>query len=286
MLNHATSAGCLIRIQGLFSTLRDSEKKVAQYIQHNYEKVIHLSITEVAEEIHTSESTVVRFCKALGYQGFQDFKIHLATEVRDPLTQIHESIRKEDDPLFIKKKIFSSSIQAIQETLKVLNDLSFIEAVEILATSKTIEFYGTGASGSVALDAQHKFLKIGKKCFAYTDVDMQAMSASLLNQGDVVVAISHSGGNKEVLEAMKIAKTAGASVISITNYGRSPITRMSDVVLFTSSPETAFKSDAMSSRIAELVILDSLWAAIAFKHYETAYQNIMKTRSATASKKI
>jgi RpiR family carbohydrate utilization transcriptional regulator len=286
MHNNAVAAGCLVRIQGLFSTLRNSEKKVAQYIQRNHEKVIHSSITEVAEEINTSESTVVRFCKALGYQGFYDFKIHLATEVRDPSTQIHESIRKGDDPTIIKKKIFGSSILAIQETLKVLHDLSFLKAVEILSYAKTIEFYGTGASGSVVLDAQHKFLKIGKKCFAYNDVDLQAMSATLLSEGDAVVAVSHSGQNKEVLEAIKLAKMGGASIISITNYGRSPITKVSDVVLFTSSPETAFKSDAISSRIAELVILDSLWAAIAFNDYDRAYKNIMKTRGATASKKL
>ncbi len=277
--------GCLVRINGLYPELRDSEKKVADYIRQNYEKVIYLSITEVAEESGASESTVVRLCKALDYRGFQDFKIHLAREFREPSTQIHESITRNDDPLTIKKKIFESNISAVKETLNVLEDSAFLKAVDLIVKARTVEFYGTGGSGSVALDAQHKFLKIGKKCLAYSDVDIQAMSASLLEIGDVAVGISHSGGNKAVIDALKLAKQAGASVVAVTNYGRSPITKISDVVLFTSSRETAFKSDAMSSRIAELVIIDAVWAAVAFQDYDRSYKNILKTRDATAPKK-
>ena len=277
--------GCLVRINGLYSELRDSEKKVAEYIKKNYERVIHLSIVEVAEESGTSESTVVRLCKALEYRGFQDFKIHLARECREPASQIHEAIEKEDGAIEIKRKVFESDLRAVTETLEVLDDAAFLKAVDALAEAKTIEFYGTGGSGSVALDAQHKFLKIGRKCFAYADVDLQAMAASILEPGDVAFGISHTGGSKDLLEALNLAKDAGATVIAITNYGRSPITKISDVVLFTSSRETAFKSDALSSRIAELVILDALWAAVAFRNYEKSYENILKTRNATASKK-
>jgi len=278
--------GCLVRINGLYAELRDSEKKVADYIKKNYERVIHLSIVEVAEESGTSESTVVRLCKALEYRGFQDFKIHLARECREPASQIHESIEKEDDPILIKKKVFESDLRAVSETLEVLDDAAFRKAVELLAGANMVEFYGTGGSGSVAFDARHKFLKIGRKCFAYCDVDLQAMSASILGKGDVAFGISHTGGSKHIIEALKLAKEGGASVIAITNYGRSPVTKISDVVLFTSSRETAFKSDALSSRIAELVIIDALWAAVAFRDYEKSYKNILKTRNATASKKF
>lgn len=277
---------CLVRVNGLYSQLRDSEKKVADYIRQDFETVIHQSITEVAEAACASESTVVRLCKALGYRGFQDFKIHLAQEYREPTSQIHEAIAKGDGALSIKKKVFESDALAITETLKVLDDQSFLHAVRLVASSSKLEFYGTGGSGSVAMDAQHKFLKIGKKAQAYTDVDLQAMSASLLGPGDVAVGISHSGGNKEILDALEIAKGNGASVIAITNFGRSPITRISDVTLFTAAGETAFKSDALSSRIAELVILDALWTAVAFEDYEASSECIRKTREATASKKI
>ena len=277
---------CLVRINALYSHLRDSEKKVADYIRGDFEKVIHQSITEVAETAGASESTVVRLCKALDYRGFQDFKIHLAQEYREPASQIHEAIAADDDVSSIKKKVFESDVLAITETLKVLDDASFSKAVDLIAGARRLEFYGTGGSGSVALDAQHKFLKIGKKSSAHTDVDLQAMSASLLSAGDVAVGISHSGGNKEILDALEIAKKNGASVVAITNYGRSPITKISDVTLFTAAGETAFKSDALSSRIAELVILDAVWTAVAFKDYDASFECISKTREATASKKI
>lgn len=278
--------GCLLRINGLYTQLRDSEKRVADYIRDNRAKVIHQSIVEVAESAGASESTVVRLCKALDYRGFQDFKIHLAQEVRGPTAQIHEAIRQGDDALTIKKKVFESDALAITDTLKVLDDAAFLVAVGLLAEAKRLEFYGTGGSGSVAMDAQHKFLKIGKKAAAHTDVDLQSMSASLLGPGDVAVGISHSGGNKAILDALDIAKQGGASVVAITNYGRSPITRMADVTLFTAAGETAFKSDALSSRIAELVILDALWTAVAFRDYDASFESIRKTREATASKKI
>jgi DNA-binding MurR/RpiR family transcriptional regulator len=274
-----------VRINGLYPALRESEKKVADYIRRNFEQVIHLSISETAEAAGASESTVVRLCKALEYRGFQDFKIHLAGECRAASSQIHESIGPKDSLVEIKQKVFESDIAAVRDTLQVLDDKAFAKAVAILGDAESIEIYGTGGSGTVAMDAQHKFLKIGKKCFAYSDTDLQAMSASLLGPGDAAIGITHSGGNKEVLEALKIARKAGAAIISITNYGRSPVTQISDAVLFTASRETAFKSDAMSSRIAELVIFDALWAALAFRDYDTAFENIRKTRGATASKK-
>ena len=277
---------CLVRVNALYSQLRDSEKKVADYIRGDIETVIHQSITEVAEAAGASESTVVRLCKALEYRGFQDFKIHLAQEFREPASQIHEAIGKGDDALSIKKKVFESDLLAITETLKVLEDAPFLKAVGLITRANRLEFYGTGGSGSVAMDAQHKFLKIGKKSSAHSDADLQAMSASLLGSGDVAVGISHSGGNKEVLDALEIARKGGASVIAITNYGRSPITKISDATLFTSAGETAFKSDALSSRIAELVILDALWTAVAFEDYEASSECIRRTREATASKKI
>lgn len=278
--------GALVRIGSLYENLRDSEKKVADYIQGNVESVIHQSITEVAEAAGSGESTVVRLCQALDYRGFQDFKIHLARECREPHYQIHESIGRDDDAVTIKNKVFESSLAAIVETGKSLRENDFLKAVEAVATAKTLEIYGTGGSHTVALDAQHKFLKIGKKCFVYGDADLQAMSACLLGPGDVVIGISHTGGNKAILDALELAGNGGATIIALTNYGKSPITKISDIILFTASQETAFKSDALQSRIAELVILDALWVAVAFRDYNTSYENIRKTREATASKKF
>ncbi len=271
----------IVRIQNIYSSLRESEKKVCDYIKENYSDIIHLSITELAERSNSSEATVVRLCKSLGYKGYQEFKIKLAQETIEPTHQIHEELEKDDDIPTIKNKVFNADIQALYDTLKVLDDNEFQKAVNLISKARNVEFCGIGGSGSVALDAQHKFLKIGVKSSAYLDSNLQAMSASLLGEGDVVIAISHSGESKSILEVLKIARKVGASTITITNYGKSSILKVSDVVLYTASKETAFKSDAVASRLAELVIIDALFASVAFSRYEKSYENITKTREAT-----
>ncbi|MBY0147065.1 MurR/RpiR family transcriptional regulator [Neobacillus niacini] len=285
-LNINTNPGFFTRTSAAMSKLRDSEKKIVEFIEQNQEEIIHLSITEVAERSETSESSVVRLCKRLGYKGFQDLKIHLAKEVIAPEKQIHEVIEKGDDVVVIKKKVFQSNIQALYDSIEVCSDEELQKAVSAISKARLIEFYGTGGSGTVAFDAQHKLLKLGVKSFAYNDSVLQAMSASVLTAQDVVIGISHTGSNTEVLSAMKLAKEAGATLICITNSSKSPITNISDIVLQTASNETLFRTDAISSRIAQLTIIDVLVAAVANQQYEMFYNNLQKTRKSTIDKKM
>lgn len=285
-LNVNTNPGVFTRISAAMNKLRDSEKKIVEFIEHNQEEIIHLSITEVAERSETSESSVVRLCKRLGYKGFQDLKIHLAKEVISPDKQIHEVIEKGDDVVVIKKKVFQSNIQALYDSIEVCSDVELEKAVHAIANARLIEFYGTGGSGTVAFDAHHKLLKLGIKSFAYNDSVLQSMSASVLTENDVVIGISHTGSNTDVLTALKLAKEAGATLICITNSSKSPITNISDIVLQTASKETLFRTDAISSRIAQLTIIDILVAAVANEHYELTYNNLQKTRRSTIDRKL
>jgi RpiR family carbohydrate utilization transcriptional regulator len=285
-LNVNTHPGFFTRIDAAMSKLRDSEKKIVQFIEHNQEEIIHLSITEVAERSETSESSVVRLSKKLGYKGFQDLKINLAREVIAPERQIHEVIEKGDDVVMIKKKVFQSNIQALYDSIEVCSDNELQRAVHAISNARLIEFYGTGGSGTVALDAHHKFLKLGVKSFAYNDTVLQAMSASVLTDQDVVIGISHTGSNTDVLTAMRLAKESGATLICITNVSKSPITNISNIVLQTASNETLFRTDAISSRIAQLTIIDVLVASVANQQYELFYNNLQKTRRATIDKKL
>jgi DNA-binding MurR/RpiR family transcriptional regulator len=285
-LNINTTPGFNTRINAAVSKLRDSEKKIVEFIEQNKEEIIHISITELAERSDTSESSVVRLCKRLGYKGFQDLKIHLAREVVAPEKQIHEAIEKGDDIVTIKKKVFQSNIQALYDSIEICSDDEIQKAVEAIANARLIEFYGTGGSGTVSLDAQHKLLKLGIKSFAYIDSILQSMSASVLTKQDVVIGISHTGSNTDVLTAMKLAKEAGATIICLTNSSKSPITQISDIVLQTSAKETLFRTDAISSRIAQLTIIDVLIAAVAIEKYELIQANIEKTRNSTTGKKM
>lgn len=285
-LNVNTNPGFFTRLNATMSKLRDSEKKIVEFIQNNQEEIIHLSITEVSERSETSESSVVRLCKRLGYKGFQDLKIHLAKEVIEPVKQIHEVIEKGDNVMTIKKKVFQSNIQALYDSLEVCDDEQLLKAVATIRKARTIEFYGTGGSGTVALDAQHKLLKLGIKSSAYIDPTLQAMSASVLQEEDVVVGISHTGASTDVLNSMKIAKESGATLICITNSSKSPITTISDIILQTASKETLFRTDAIASRVAQLTIIDILVAGIANEKYEFYYRNLQKTRKSTIDKKL
>ncbi len=278
-------SSCLVKVASVLSKLHNAERRAAEIIISNPDDVIHFSITELAEASGSSEATIVRLCKTLGYKGFQELKIRLAQDVVAPPRQIYEAIEKEDAPATIKKKVFDSHIRALADTLKVLEDVAFGRAVDALSSANHVEFYGTGGSGPIALDAYHKFLKIGIKGLASSDSNLQLMSAALLGPGDVVVGFSHSGGNKEVIEALTLARNAGATVIAITNYGKSPILRTSDIVLFTASRETSFSIDAVASRVAALAIVDSLCAAVSIKLYDQSFTNLKKTREATVSKK-
>jgi DNA-binding MurR/RpiR family transcriptional regulator len=285
-LNINTNPGFFTRINAAMSKLRDSEKKIIEFIEQNQEEIIHLSITEVAERSETSESSVVRLCKRLGYKGFQDLKIHLAKEVVTPDLQIQEAIEKGDDIVTIKKKVFQSNIQALYDSIEVCSDEEIHKAVEAISNARLIEFYGTWGSGTVALDAQHKLLKLGIKSSAYGDAVLQTMSASVLTDQDVVIGISHTGSNTDVLDAMKLAKEAGATLICITNSSKSLITKISDIVLQTASKETLFRTDAISSRIAQLTIIDVLVAAVANQKYDFYQANLQKTRNSTSEKKL
>jgi len=278
--------GLFTRIEATLPKLRGAEKKVVRFIEKNVGEIIHLSITEVAERSQTSESSVVRLCKRLGYKGFQDMKIHFAKEVISPEQQIHEVIEKDDDVLIIKRKIFQSNIQALYDSLEVCNDEQLVHAVNAISNANLIEFYGTGGSGAVAMDAHHKLLKMGIKSFSYSDSTLQSMSASVLGEKDVVIGISHTGSNKDVLHAMKLGKEAGATLICITNSSKSPITQISDILLQTASRETLFRTDAISSRIAQLTIIDILVAALAINNYDQTYEDLQKTRKSTTDKKL
>jgi len=273
-------------INNQMTSLTDAEKKVAQYIVHNIENVIYLTVTELAAHSGSSEATVVRFCKTMGYRGFHDYKINIAKFVVDPHRIIQEDIEINDTPAIVKRKVFNSRIQALADTQSVLSDKEFERAVDAIDRAKHIEIYGCGASAYVAMDIKHKFLKFGIKCSAELDADTQAMSASLLRPEDVAIGITHTGCSNLTIRSMRLAREVGATTIALTNRARSPILKVSDIVLFTAAKETLYKSEAFASRIAEITVLDALLVALSMRRYEESKNAIYLTRRATSDSKI
>lgn len=278
--------GCLPRLRGILPSLTSAEARVANTILENPDQIIHLSITELAELAQSAEATIFRLCKRLGYGGYQAFKISLASDLVRPLANIHQEITPEDSLSTIAAKVFHSNIEALQDTLQLIHEESLDKAVQALHQAERIEFYGLGGSAPVAMDAYHKFVRVGIPCIALTDPHLQVISARLLNPRGVVFGISHSGSNKDIVESLRTAREAGAVTICLTNFPKSPVTKESDICLISSSRESYYRSEAMSSRIAQLSIMDTLFVGVSLLRQDILLDNLQKIREVIALKRF
>lgn len=268
------------------STMTNTERKIAEYVLENYEKVLNYNITELAEYAKVSDASIVRFCRSLGYKGYQDFKINAARDVLPREKHLNPVLEEQDSPETICRKIFNSEVAVLTRTLSGLDVEEVMKAAGMIAAAKRVFFFGTGGSLLVAQDAQHKLMKVGIQAFVHQDRDMQLMASSLTGAEDVAIGISHSGSNYSVLKCLKNVKENQTPVVAIVNRGKTPISKIGDVVLHTASEETMFQSESVSTRIAQLAIVDSLVAIAAFQNYEESFQAIQKTRKATSDNKF
>jgi DNA-binding MurR/RpiR family transcriptional regulator len=276
---------CLQKIREIYSELKDAEKRVAEYILQNPHDIIHYSITELAETCKSGEATIFRLCKRLGYKGYQELKIKIASEVVSPIEDIHEEIKEQDSSFIIIQKIFNSNIYSLNQTMKMNDSSKIDEAVEILNNSERIVFFGMAGSAAIALDAYHKFLRTGRNCIFHNDTHFQAMLAAMLGENDCIIAVSNSGSNKELIENLSTAKENGAKVISITSNSKSPIAKVSDTILVCFGKESKFKTEAMDSRISALALIDCLFVGLCLKNKEEYFESLTKIRRTIAKKK-
>lgn len=282
---HVNSRGALRAIQTHLDDLRNSEKKVALVVLGSPDKVIYQSISELADNAGTSEPTVLRFCRALGFRGYHDLKIHLAQDLVPEMKNIHEDVVSGDDAAALIRKVLNANVIAINTTLDILDPGMVGRAIQALARAKRIDFFGLGGSGAVAMDAHHKFFRLGISCGWQSDSHMQAMTAALMTPRNVVVAISHSGSSKDIVEALQIAKTNGATTIAIVSHRKSPVASLADIALFVHAKETGFKPEPMSSRIAQLSVIDVLAVGVALKKRQSFVASVQKTREALVGKR-
>ena len=273
------------RIQEKLESLSKMERKTAECMAENQDKLIYSSITELAELAGTSEATVTRVCTKLGYSGFQALKVSVARELVSQQEKIHEDLKADSPPEMIIDKIFSSAIHTLTMTRKALDGKEVAGSIEALCRARRIVIVGNGNSGAIALDAQHKFLRIGLDASAYTDDHMQMIAVVSMTKDDVLIAISHSGSSRDVAEAMQVAKENGATVISITNNGISPVSKLADIRLYTYSQETKYRTYAISSRMAELTIIDTLYTGVSLRLGDKAIQNFEALEKALVVKK-
>ena len=262
----------LDRIRASIPALPPAEQRVAKLLLVDPRSFATLPITELAFRSQVSKPTVVRFCRSVGYDGLADFKRKLAGSVNEGVPYVHRSVDDDDKAGDIVVKVTDNAVAALLRYRNAAASQSVDRAIQALTDAgragRRIEFYGVGNSGIVALDAQHKFFRLGVTATAVSDGHIQVMSATMLKPGDCAVIISNSGRSRDLLDVAEIAQRKGAAVIVITASG-SPLARLAQqpgqVLLAADHPEDFDRYSPMVSRLLHLMIIDILTTGVALR---------------------
>lgn len=277
---------CFIKLKAIYDSLKTAEKKAADLFLMKPEFFATASIVEAANAAGCSEATIVRLARKLGYSGYPELKSALIEGRDSNHLQLYEGITEEDDCDAVVKKVFQASIQAMEDTLNVLDMEEYKRAVDVLCNANKIMICGVGDAASVARSGYQKFMRIGLDVRVSEDIDVQLITASHMSKGDVVIAISHSGRTKSILDVVKYARSTGATIMSITNYPVSPLVKNSDIVLLTATFAEHVKGEVMSKRIVELCILESLYVNVLLKCNRKLGKNFEKSNLALELNKL
>ncbi len=272
-------------IKLLYEQMGPAEKRVADYILEHTDDIVGMSISELSSKCQCGDATLVRFSRRLDLSGFGALKIKLAGEFRQT-SAFGGNIKEDDSPFVLYQNRILDITASLRNTETVLNPDELLRAADALLCADRIVTFGLGSSSPVAQDAAHKFSRLGLVAQACTDNHMQALVACHLKRGSVALGISHSGASKDVIEALELSRACGATTICITNFGKPPIVDVSDIVLFTKAEETKRSILAMSSRIAQLAILDSIYTYIVLNSKGKAQREILNTEYVLQTKKI
>jgi RpiR family transcriptional regulator, carbohydrate utilization regulator len=275
----------LARIHQALARLSPAERRVAELVLERPQAVVDQSIMTLADRAAVSEPTVVRFCRKVGCQGFGEFKLQLARSLAAGISYLDMDIAPGDGAATYKQKVFDSTITTLISVRNRLDAEAIERAVDALARARRIEFYGFVASGAVATDAQHKFFHFDVPCLAYHDLHMQRMSAAALGPEDVVVAISHTGRTKELIDSVEIALESGATVIGVTDPD-SPLGRKSSIVVGAAVPENTDVYMPSTSRIAHLLIIDVLAVGVALRGGERTADRLYRMKAVLQDRRL
>ncbi len=267
----SNSINSLTRIRAKLPALAAAEARVANWVMEQPEKIIALSMAQVAQICGVSDTTVLRFCRNTGFQGYIDLKLSIARDLTSPTQVILNDITEEDPPAVVARKVFMSNIQALYDTLEVLDEPALIRAITLLQNARQILIVGVGTSAPVVQSMYNMLMRLDLNCKAQTDSYLQLMEVALLGPGDVVVGISQSGSSKDPVYTLKQAQASGAATICITGNVQSPITQYADVTLLSVAREA--RIEGIASRLAQMSIADALYVTVALNKIDSAIQN-------------
>ena len=269
-------------IMNMKNSFSESEKMIGIYIIENREKIGKVTSTQLAKIIGVSQSSIIKFIKKIGFTGYVAFKLQLERDLenREKIgkNKIHSDIDLEDSLEVVTKKTLAETIEALNNTIKILDYENFECIINKIKKSGRILIIGAGMSSIVARDLELKLMKIKIDTVHYDSKQMQLMKLSTMNENDLVIAISHRGETSEVIDVIKIAKEMGICVISITSIGKNTISSLSDYNLGVVSKESVLRSSAISSRMAQMIILDSIFLRLMQKDYKNVKKYIDKSK--------
>ncbi len=269
------------------NSLTRTAQRIAAYILHDPASVTQFSIAELSSETQTGEATIIRFCRMLGYKGFQDFKMDLAIEVatRDSSNDalLDADVQDEDDMQVIGAKLQATINNVMSETLNLLSAEALEQVVVQLRQADKVCLFGVGTSGITAEDAKAKLMRIGLRVDAATNNHFMYMQAALMKPGDVAIGISHSGISAETVKALKLAREAGATTVALTHNMGSHITQCADVVLINGNRQGELQGDSIGTKIAQLFVLDLIYALLVKFDPKVAQSIKRKTANAVNS---
>lgn len=279
-----------LKIRSSYDSLSNAEKKVADYVLCNIENVFNKPIAQLAQEAGVSKVAWVRFCKDIGYEGLKDLKKALFAQMREKSDEImadpFSDVRDIADTKSLIEGIKYNSIRAIQDTAEMLDPNSLENAARAILNARSVRIFGVGASGMVGNDLHSKLMRINKNSYFGADHHTQLTYAASMTAQDVAVLISMSGTTSEVLELLSIIKRCNTPSIALTKYSKTPLALNADTVLYISSQEITMRSGAMSSRLAQLMVIDALFTAVAHMDYDSIAGNLEKSHDTIQSHRV
>jgi len=248
---------CLVRLRGIYHSLKKAERKAADYLLAAPDAIHHAGVVEFSTAAGCSQATVVRLAQRLGYDGFPALRTAFAA----PETEVpYRDIAAADKPEVVLRKVFANSVQALQDTLAAIDPAQYDKSVDALVAAKNLAFFGLGNAAVVAREAYHKFLRIGFPCHTAEDPDLQLIILrNHLDRGDLMVAVSYSGESKPIIVAARAAQARNIRVLAITNFPRSSLAKLADLVLLTAVFQEHINGEIGSQRLAQLAVLESLY---------------------------
>ncbi len=261
----------LARMRAAYPSLPPSERKVIDYILSNFTEVIRMTLAELAQHSGVSDATVVRLCRSLGFNNFLELKISLTRSIDDSSRLIHDDVREGDSSATVARKVLQTAIQAVQDTLEVLDEQAFEQAVDLLSGADRILIGGVGTSGPLAHELYNRLIRLHMNCHVHTDMYLQVVEAALLTEHDAVLLISQNGTTTGPIRTAAEARRKGARVVVITGNSISELSELADVILLTVSHET--RLETIDSRVAQHALIQALYVALAMRMMSAANES-------------